>query len=254
MFASGAITIPDGLVGDSSPRSSLRIASLRPGACLRIKGTGSQYFLLVVDPETNLVVCQGGTKPVFRDRPRLTHLDGAGQSQQVHHPGEIRACYGMVFRFPGDDRPCLTSSTVPYSGIEWLDAIPVRHDAFQSIAHAYWGGQAVLGDPEYVAAYQDFLEIVPAALQKRAEEALQSFSPRARVLLLSVFQHAYQGGSLARVLDLFDYQEARHWSLAPPEVRGEPQTEADLRYWRELCMMAGHLIPAEFRSLQALAA
>ncbi|MFZ1626878.1 MAG: hypothetical protein WAT81_03700 [Candidatus Moraniibacteriota bacterium] len=160
----------------------------------------------------------------------------------------------MVFRLPGDVRPCLTSSTVPQYGIEWLDAIPVRHDTFQAIAHSYWGGQVVLGDPEYVAAYQDFMDTVPAALQKRAQESLQSFSPRARVLLLSVFQCAYQGGSLARVLDLFGYQEIRHWSRALPEVRGEPQTETDLRYWRELCMMVGLPIPAEIRSFQAMAA
>lgn len=254
MFASGPVTIPDGLVVDSLPQSSLRIASLRSGTCLRIKGTGSQYFLLVVDPETNLVVCQGGTKPIFRDRPQLTHLDGAGQSQRVHHPGEIRACYSMVFRFPSELRPCLTSSTVPQYGIEWLDKIPVRYDAFLAIAHAYWGGQAVLGDPEYVDAYQDFMAVVPAALQTRTQESLQSFSPRARVLLLSVFWHAYQNGSLARVLNLFDYQKIRHWSRASIEVRGEPRSEADLRYWRELCMMAGLPIPAEFRSLQAVAA
>ena len=254
MFASGHVTIPDGLVEDSSPRSSIRLASLRSGACLRVQGTGSQYFLLMVDPATNLVVCRGGTKPIFRDRPRLTHLDGAGQSQEVHHPGEIRACYGMVFRFPGELRTCLTSSTVPKYGIEWLDMIPGRHDAFEAIAHAYWGGQAVISDPEYVAAYRDFMETIPAALQERAQESLLSFSPRARVLLLSVFQHAYQGGNLARVLDHFDYQEVKHWSRALPEVRGEPKTEADLRYWRELCMLAGMPIPVELRSLQAITA
>lgn len=253
MHAFQNVTIPDSLVGDSGPKSSVRIGSLAQGTCLRVQGTGSQYFLYVVDPMKNLVVCQGGNK-ILRERPRLTHLDGAGQSQQVHHAGEIRACYGMVFRFPGDFHPCLTSSTVPMHGIQWLDRIPAWHDVFEAIAHTYWGGQAVLGDPEYVAAYQDFMGVVPVSLQKRAKESLQSFSPRARVLLLSVFQHAYQGGSLARVLDLFDYQEAKHWSLALPEVRGEPETEVDLRYWRELCVMVGHPIPAEFRSLQAMAA
>lgn len=246
MLFFGKATIPDGLVEGSSPQTSVRIASLHSGTCLRVKGTGSQYFLFVVDPETNLVVCQGGNK-ILRERPRLVHLDGAGQSQEVHHPGEIRACYGMVFRLPGDLRPCLTSSTVPMGGIEWLDMIPARHDAFQAIAHAYWGGQAVLGDPEYVAAYQGFMDIVPVSLKKRAEESLQSFSPRARVLLLSVFQHAYEAGRLAHVLTFFDYQEAKHWSRALPEVRGEARTEVDLRYWRELCALAGLPIPADLR-------
>lgn|GEM_PF-4998677 len=246
------ITIPSDAKQAPGTGSRLLLRDLESRDCFSVDSASSRYYFLVLDPVTSLVVCQGGTKSHFRE-PRVVVIDGAGSRDDFRFPGQIRSYYGMVLRPFGKAQPILSSSAVRPDGIQHLEIIPGQHEAFEAVALRHERSQSVFGDPEYVAAYQAFMDTVPQSLHSEAEKSIDLFTPRGRVMLLSIFQVAYLNGRLSRVLSLFSYQNLKHWSWVNEEVRGEIKTEADARNFCELCMLAGMTIPAQLGAFRATA-
>ena len=142
------------------------------------------------------------------------------------------------------DTRFLSSSVAP-NGIRRLRALPVELATSFKVVREIFRSEEMLGDPEYQEALKHLLLTVPKVARGRVSQAIESFSPIGRVLLLAVFQSAYEGGRLDRVLDLFEHQMVLHWSRCPSATRGQALVEKDARYLRELCVYSGFPIPAQ---------